>query len=126
MVRASRIHIGMMDQNTQQIASIRRAIKSMTDCLSQRRLKIVTANAKAIKMFELLRAWNHEVREQRERFQEAHDRRKEQQTAHAAPPQQPQALEQEIQQVVAQIAAAEEEREQIEEKLFSAEADRRS
>ena len=53
----------MMDQNTQQIATIRRAIKSMSDCLSQRRLKIVTANAKAIKMFELLRAWNHEVRE---------------------------------------------------------------
>ena len=90
MVRASRIHIGMMDQNTQQIATIRRAIKSMSDCLSQRRLKIVTANAKAIKMFELLRAWNHEVREQRERFQEAYDKRKEQQTAHAASLQQPQ------------------------------------
>ena len=50
----------------------------MCDCLSQRRLKIVTANAKANKMFELLKAWNNEVREQRDKFQETHDKRKEQ------------------------------------------------
>ena len=78
IVRASKIHIGMMDQNTQQIATIRRAVRSMCDCLSQRRLKIVTANAKANKMFELLKAWNNEVREQRDKFQETHDKRKEQ------------------------------------------------
>ena len=44
--RASRFHIGLMDPKTAQIASIRRAMKAMSDALSQRRLKLVTTNAK--------------------------------------------------------------------------------
>ena len=70
VMRASKIHIGLMEQNnTSQIASIRRTLKSMSDSMSQRRLKIVTVNTKMQKMFDFLRTTNSEVREQRNRYQ---------------------------------------------------------
>lgn len=61
VIKAANIHKESIESNTSLNSQIKRAIKGMSDALTQKRLRMVTANTKASKMFDLLYSMNLEV-----------------------------------------------------------------
>ena len=68
VLRAAAIHKEMIDSNTSLVAQVRRAVRGMSDVQNQRRLRMVTVNAKASKMYEHLIFMNQEVSGCRDKY----------------------------------------------------------
>ena len=60
-LRAAKTLESWFENNTAALSSIRKATKGLADAQNSRRIKLVTANAKADKMLEILTIMNQEV-----------------------------------------------------------------